>query len=122
MRTLLHVLLAFGLSAPLAARAGLVVSPRWISFTPASPGGPTQFRYAQVTNMGNDAVTGLHVYNQCFGPIQVIHTCNSTLEPQQSCSLNVQFTPNSIGHIACDIEISSLSGAWGRLSVQADVR
>lgn len=121
MRQIFITLFAGALLMPFTADALLMVSPNSIQFSPTRPGGPTQFRTARVTNFSQSNTGNVNVYNQCFGQVWVSDDCGLTLRPNESCNLQVQFTPNQSGTVWCNVRVESFPGGSDTLSIRATV-
>lgn len=94
------------------------VSPRRIWFFDTYVGS-SSFDTVWVRNYGQVPVD-LQVNDNCFSDFNVNHIGCWRLDPGQSCTIRVQFSPWSPGRKWCSIDIRDSYGAWERVDVDGN--
>ncbi len=97
------------------AEAHISASPSFVSFYQVNVGS-SQTRYVRISNDGREAVQ-VSVGGGCFGDIQTMSACNLTLEPFQSCSVTVRFSPRREGYQSCSFSASGSDGSIATVNV-----
>ncbi len=99
------------------AQAAINVYPASINFYNVKIGsfGPSQRINVQNFGPENEQIS---VLNSCYGDFNIGNWCTLSLGPNQSCSIEVQFSPRREGYQNCSIQIMGTHGS-GYVSVSA---
>lgn len=109
MKTLVCALAVFA-STP--AFAYIDAFPTYITFGDTVVGSRSIPQTVVVTNRGTDDVNGIQVFPSCGTDFDVSGgTCFGILRPNQSCYVDVTFTPFSEGYRSCSIYISGVGSS-----------
>lgn len=121
MKRLLFVLGTMLFQTQAWGYVSLQASPSYVNFGSVPVNWPLQSEYIQITNWGNEPAKSLSVYAICGGEFHVTDMCFSDLQPNQSCTVTVNFRSDNPGNYSCSVDVYALSAGSTRIQVQASV-
>lgn len=92
----------------LQGQASVVAGPSTLAFGDEPVGQTSSAKSVSVTNTGTTPVTIGTIYTS--GPYSAVQNCGSSLAETQSCSINVEFSPTTIGTVSGTLSIPTSAG------------